>query len=515
MNSTMKYALLSLSDKENAVSFAEGLIKQGYRIIATGGTSRFLKDNGIPIAPVEEITGFPEILNGRVKTLNPKILGGILADRDNPDHLKELNDLLIAKIDIVAVNLYPFQSLLNKPGISHALMIENIDIGGVTLLRAAAKNYQHVSVVTDKNDYQPLLNEMEEKGFISEEMRMRLAGKAFSVTTAYDRSIMQYYRQHMGENKIDISLFPNWQQEELRYGENPHQKSVFLSPLKTGLIEQLHGKQLSYNNFLDINAALKLIYKFSEPTAAILKHTNPCGVASADDLSTAYKDCFATDPLSPFGGIVVFNKELDLLTAEAVNQVFTEIIIAPDFADEALDFLLKKKQRRLIKYEEKLLTSWAETQTFLSCLDGLLCQDIDIKVDDESSWKVVTEKTPTAEEFSALRFCWKVVSVLKSNAICLGTEKRTLGLGMGQTSRIDSAEIAVYRAEKHGHRLTGAVCASDGFFPFRDNVDYLAEKGINSIIQPGGSKGDEEVIKACDEHGISMVFTGVRHFAHS
>ncbi len=515
----MKYALLSLSDKEGILSFADGLIKAGYKLLATGGTARHLQDNNLPVTLIEELIEFPEILNGRVKTLHPRVLGGILADRDNPQHLEELEHLMIKLIDLVVVNLYPFQKLFseskeNKNAITHSEMIENIDIGGVTLLRAAAKNYQHVAIVTEKEDYQPLLDELNEMGQIRLETRFILAQKAFATTSAYDRYIYQYLQQYDQESTSELFLFPNWHKTELRYGENPHQKALFFSPGTDGLIEQLHGKQLSYNNYLDINAALKLIYRFEKPTVAIFKHTNPCGVASADDLVTAYQNAFATDPLSPFGGIVIINKPLDMETAQAIDKIFTEIIITPGFSDEVFQFLLKKKDRRLIRYNPSRLDQWSETPVFISCLDGVLCQDIDIKSDDEANWKIMTDRLPTQEEYKSLRFCWNVVTALKSNAICLGKNEQTLGLGMGQTSRIDSAEIAINRAQKYNLSLEGSVCASDGFFPFPDAIELLAARGITAVIQPGGSRGDEEVINACKEKGISMIFTGRRHFAH-
>lgn len=518
----MKFALMSLSDKEGIIPFAKGLINLDYQLLATGGTARYLQENDLPVTLIETITEFPEILDGRVKTLHPKIFGGILADRDNPEHRRQMKDLMINSLDFVVVNLYPFQKLFaekmksieQSEQISHAEMMENIDIGGVSLLRAAAKNYRQVCVVSEKSDYELLLDELKKNGKVGDETRLFLARKAFATTSAYDRCIYQYLQQIEDEVRPDLSLFPGWQKTELRYGENPHQKAFFYSPGSEGLIEQFHGKQLSYNNYLDINAGLKLISRFDRPAVGIFKHTNPCGVAAADDLLTAYTNSFATDPLSPFGGIVVVNRAPDLLTAKAIDKVFTEIIITPDFPREVKVFLLKKKNRRLIRYHPELMERWAATKTFVSCLDGVLSQDIDLKPEDEAEWQVVTSRVPTKKELESLRFCWKVVAGMKSNAICLGTEERTLGLGMGQTSRIDAAEIAVYRANKYGHVLEGAVCASDGFFPFRDGVDYLADKGIKAIIQPGGSKGDAEVVKACNEHGISMIFTGYRHFAH-
>ena len=514
----MKYALISLSDKEGMIPFASELINAGYHLLATGGTAQLLTKNNLEVTLIEDMTGFPEILNGRVKTLHPKIFGGILADRDNKDHLLQLDNLLINLIDIVVVNLYPFQKLFRDMGnhqpVSHEEMIENIDIGGVTLLRAAAKNYRYISVLSDKEDYDSFLQELRDKGKISNDTRLYLANKAFAATSGYDRYINIYLQQLYSSDKSDLFFFPDWHKTELRYGENPHQKGVFLSPDRGNLINQIHGKQLSYNNYLDINAALKLIYRFNKPTVAILKHTNPCGVASGNEQLTAYKNAFKTDPLSPYGGIVITNQKLNLETSREINNIFTEIIISPGFSDEVYDFLSRKKNRRLISYNSDLLANWSQSETFVSCLDGILSQNIDLMHDNEENWKVVTEKNPSEEEYDSLRFCWYVVAALKSNAICLGKEERTLGLGMGQTSRIDSAELAAYRAKKFGHDLKDAVCASDGFFPFRDGVDYLAAKGIRAIIQPGGSKCDEEVIKACNELGVSMIFTGTRHFAH-
>ncbi|MFA5499288.1 MAG: bifunctional phosphoribosylaminoimidazolecarboxamide formyltransferase/IMP cyclohydrolase [Candidatus Cloacimonadia bacterium] len=510
----MKYALISVSDKTGLVPLAEAMINKGYKLISTGGTAKHLKDNGLSVDLVEDISGFPEILNGRVKTLHPMVFGGILADRRNEKHLSELAKHKIPQIDIVVVNLYPFVELISKGESDLMTMIENIDIGGVTLIRAAAKNYHSTAIISDVNDYQKVIDELDQEGRITEPTRKKLACKAFATTSHYDRSIYQFLsKEEQQEEKME-SLFPNWTQETLRYGENPHQKGVFLSPKDESLIDVIWGKQLSYNNYLDINGALKLIYRFERPTVAILKHTNPCGVASADSLSGAYDDCLATDTLSPFGGIVVVNRPLDMETAERINKVFTEIIVAPEYPEEVLTFLQKKKDRRLVVYNQKGLQKMAESNTYTSCLNGLLSQTIDMKMEDQGGWRVVTKREPTEQEWASLKFAWNVVSTLKSNAIALTNDERTIGLGMGQTSRIDSVEFAVYRAKKFNHEIEGAVCASDGFFPFRDGVDYLSKQGIKAIIQPGGSKGDQEVIKACDELGICMIFTGVRHFSH-
>jgi phosphoribosylaminoimidazolecarboxamide formyltransferase/IMP cyclohydrolase len=463
---------------------------------------------------VENISGFPEILDGRVKTLHPKVFGGILADRQKIEHLNTLKGFNIPQLDIVVVNLYPFIDLLSKGESNLLTMIENIDIGGVSLIRAAAKNFHSTSIISDIIDYEEIIGELNDHGEISLETRKRLSSKAFALTSHYDRSIYQYLSRDTGEKGNEVPLFPDWRKETLRYGENPHQKGYFISPKDENVIQIIWGKQLSYNNYLDISAALRLIYKFNRPTVAIFKHTNPCGVASADSLSKAYDDCFATDTLSPYGGIVVVNKPLDIETAKKINDVFTEIIIAPEYQDGVLDFLQKKKDRRLLKYDVPALRKMASNNVFTSCLNGVLSQSIDMKIEDEENWKVVTKKQPTTQELQALKFAWSVVATLKSNAICLAKEERTIGLGMGQTSRIDSVEFAVYRANKFGHQVHGAVCASDGFFPFRDGIDYLKNEGITAIIQPSGSKGDQEVIDACDEHGISMIFTGVRHFSH-
>jgi phosphoribosylaminoimidazolecarboxamide formyltransferase/IMP cyclohydrolase len=516
----MKYALFSLSDKEGALSLAQVLSENGYQLLATGGTASHLKSNNLPVTLIEELTKFPEILDGRVKTLHPKVFGGILADRDNRGHLQQLKEFSFDLIDIVVVNLYPFRKLLNEltsaeNRVSHETMIENIDIGGVALLRAAAKNHQHVCVISDKSDYGKVLREIGQNGSISPETRKNLARKAFALTSSYDRLIHQYLNRVDGAADNATSLFPDWQKTELRYGENPHQQASFFFPGENGLTEQLHGKQLSYNNYLDINSSLKLITRFDRPTIAIFKHTNPCGVASSDNLFSAYRKCLATDPLSPFGGIVIMNHPPDIPLLEEVDQIFTEIIIAPDYSEEVLTFLRKKKNRRIIRYQPQYLKEWAKTKTFLSCLDGILCQDIDLTEDERENWRVVTKKAPTEKELLSLRFAWKVVTSLKSNAVCITFEEETIGLGMGQTSRIDAAEIAVYRSEKYGHSLKDTVAASDGFFPFRDGVEYLASQGIKAFIQPGGSKGDDDVIGACDELGVSMIFTGRRHFAHN
>lgn len=510
----MKTALISVSNKEKIIPLAEELIRSGYRIISTGGTARFLAENGIKTVPVENVTGFPEILGGRVKTLHPKILGAILADLSGKDHIEELEKMMIDHIETVVVNLYPFEQVLKKADTDHKEKIENIDIGGVTLLRAAAKNYRHVTILSEIGDYEWYTGLLANNRRITEVQRLNLAVKAFQKTSEYDTIIASYLNSINKELNSDFLIPAVRQQQQLRYGENPHQEGYYLSLASERPVELLHGKLLSYNNYLDIDAALRTISKFSEPTVAIFKHTNPCGAASDSNPTDAYLKAFNTDTQSPFGGIVISNRCLRLETAKAMNKVFTEIIIAPDFQQQALEFLKKKKLRRLIRYSPEKTGQYKESVRYISCLNGLLAQRLDTGYDCEQEWEIVTKRKISPEQMNDLRFAWKIVAVLKSNAICLAANERTIGLGMGQTSRVDSMQHAIIRADKFGHSLTGAVCASDGFFPFRDSIDLLAEKGVTAIIQPGGSKGDKEVISACDEHNIAMIFTGMRHFAH-
>lgn len=511
----MKNVLISVSDKTAILELAATLSRSGYRIISTGGTARYLQENGIDNIAVEEITNFPEILDGRVKTLHPKIMGAILAEHDNQKHLNELKELSISKIEMVIVNLYPFDKLYSQQGITHQDMIENIDIGGVTLLRAAAKNYHSVTVVSQVSDYSSIQDYVEKEADIPEDYRLELAVKAFRLTTVYD-SLISRYLHRAGDNRgknMNIIL-PGWSKSVLRYGENPHQEGYLYTSQQNGIVKVLHGKELSYNNYLDIDASLKLIMKFDYPAVAIIKHTNPCGVACNENLTTAYQDAFSTDTQSPFGGIVVMNKSVDISTAEEINKIFTEIIVAPGFDDDALTLLTKKKMRRLVLYYSDKLQSIMTSYVYMSCLDGILCQTIDYGFDKPASWQTVTSKQPDSSQMKDLHFAWKVVSALKSNAICLAHKQKTTGLGMGQTSRIDSMDLAIRRAGNFGHNLQNSVCASDGFFPFRDSIDRLSNVGIKAIIQPGGSKGDKEVIDACNEYGIAMVFTGMRHFNH-
>ncbi len=511
-----KRALISVFDKSNIVDFAKRLSELSYEIISTGGTAKLLSESGVEIIPVSDITEFPEMMNGRVKTLHPKIHGGILGNWDIESHKNDAKNLGITPIDIVVVNLYPFEETVNNPNSSHQDIIENIDIGGPSMLRSAAKNYKHVTVITDFNDYEKVLSELEENGETSFETRQKLSYKAFSLTARYDAMISNYFsnlEKDSFPNSLNISYEKN---EQLRYGENPHQNAAFYSDKNNQIINQIYGKKLSFNNYMDIDSAIRIIAKFinDDPTIAILKHTNPSGIGIGKNLTEAYQKAFATDTMSPFGGIVIMNKPLDLEAAKEINKVFTEIIISPEFSDEVLTFLKKKKNRRLIQIDFEKVPYLKSQKNIRSLLNGLLVQDSDMMEDNPENWEIVTENKPTAEEMEALKFGWKTVATLKSNAVCFTKDDRTIGLGIGQTSRVDSTEIAIFKAKKFGLEIKGSICASDAFFPFRDSVDKLSELGIKAIIQPGGSKRDQEVIDACNEYGMSMIFTGKRHFRH-
>ncbi len=505
-----KRALISLSDKRNILPFAKNLKELGYEIISSGGTAEYLNDNGLDVLYVTDITKVPEIMDGRVKTLNPIIHGGILANRKIPKHLEQAQELDIELIDLVCVNLYPFKKTLEDKNSTHQEIIENIDIGGPTLIRSAAKNYDSVYVVTDIADYDKTI-EIIKSGDKSSNYRQYLAQKAFIHTADYDSAIANYFMKiENNYSQLNLSMSLS---STLRYGENPHQFAHFYQ--EDSIINILHGKQLSYNNLLDVDSAIKTIIKFKEkPTVAIFKHTNPCGIATATSLVNAYKKAFATDTLSPFGGIVVVNKTLDMNTAKEINKVFTEIIIAPAYEEGVLDFLQKKKNRRLLSYDLSKLDQLKNRFNVLSCMNGYLVQDNDIDKDNFDNWKVVTKRQPTHLEWEALKFGWNCVASLKSNAVAFTNSNQTLGLGIGQTSRIDSTEIAISKADKFNLSLKESICASDGFFPFRDSIDQLVKYGVTAVIQPGGSKGDPEVIEACDQHNIAMVMTSTRHFRH-
>ena len=515
--SKIQRALVSVSKKDGLIDFAKGLSEMGVEILSTGGTAKLLKDNGIPVIQVSNYTGFPEIMDGRIKTLHPLIHGGLLGRRDNEKHLEEMKKHGIKPIDMVVVNLYPFEDTISKEGVKLDEAIENIDIGGPSMLRSSAKNFQDVAVVVDSDDYEDILAEMEENdGAISYDTKMKLSVKAFKHTARYDSLISKYL-----ESKVEGEGFPsilNLQFEkitDLRYGENPHQKAAFYENigLNKGTLskaKQLRGKELSYNNILDLNAALELVREFDETAAVIIKHTNPCGVAIGNNLVSAYRKARETDPLSAFGGVIGFNKSVDEETAKEIASTFIEAVIAPDYDESALAILKEKKNIRLLKlsnFKEKTEKEY----DLRNVSGGLLLQDKDSVTLNEDNLKVVTNRQPTEKEWSAMRFAWKVAKHVKSNAIIYATENETVGIGAGQMSRVDSSKLAAMKANKP---IQGTAMASDAFFPFRDSVDEAAKVGVTAIIQPGGSVKDEEVIAAANEHNIAMVFTGIRHFKH-
>ncbi len=516
-------AILSVSDKRGLLELAQKLHAMGVEIISTGGTAEHLKEAGIDVVQVSGVTGFPEIMGGRVKTLHPKIYGGILARPENPGDREALESHQIKPIDLVVVNLYPFEQTVGKGGVERDEALEKIDIGGPCMLRAAAKNYTRVAVLCDPDDYGPVVDELESSGGeLSEETRRRLAVKVFQHTARYD-SIIASFLPSLGG--VQAEGFPPYlnisfeRAQELRYGENPHQKAALYreSPMPAGALlgaKQLHGKELSYNNILDLDAALAGARQFEEPAAVIIKHTNPCGVAVAEDLLQAYTKARETDPDSAFGSVVGLNREVDGETAKELSSTFVEAVIAAGFSSTALEILTKKKNIRLIDMKEETAAPYAthfHGITFRKVGGGLLAQDEDQLSLDPSKLEVVTRREPTAEEMRALTFAWKVVKLVKSNAIVYTTDSRTVGIGAGQMSRVDSSRLAVMKARSS---LKGTVLASDAFFPFRDGVDVAKEAGATAVIQPGGSVRDQEVIQAADEHGMAMVFTGMRHFRH-
>lgn len=521
----VRRALVSVYDKAGIVDFVRRLHAAGVEIVSTGGTSRAITEAGIPVVDASDLTGYPDLLDGRVKTLHPTIHGGILARRNDPDDLAQLREHEIRQIDLVVTSLYPFEEATSSPDVTDAVAVENIDIGGPAMIRAAAKNYFFVGVVTSADDYESVASEIEESGgMLTLETRKKLASHAFSRTAAYDRAIHSYLAGRTGDEDgdssddapTDFSLrLPLVQ--TLRYGENPHQAAALFGRPEE-LFEILHGKELSFNNILDLSAALALIDEFRDagPTCAILKHTNPCGAASAATLLEAYRNAFATDQQSPFGGIVVVNEALDLQTAEAIDEIFTEIVIAPDFEDGVLGLLTQKKNRRLIR--TKKAASDVPASDIRSVVGGLLVQHRDPAAMNREqlreTCRVVTRRGPTDDEWNDLDFAWRICKHVKSNAIVYARNSATLGIGAGQMSRIDSSEIAVSKARKSQLTLEGSVVASDAFFPFADGLLAAARSGARAVIQPGGSVRDDEVIRAADEHDISMVFTGRRHFRH-
>ena len=503
-------ALISVYDKSGVVDFARALAALGVELISTGNTKRLLGEAGIPAAAVSAVTGFPEILDGRVKTLHPAIHAGLLARRDIPAHMAQLAELGLAPIDILVVNLYPFQQTVARAGVTLEEAQEQIDIGGVALLRAAAKNFPAVLPLTDPADYQAVLDGLR-AGSVPAELRRRLAAKTFAHTAAYDAAIAGYLA---ADPLPDTLLLALPKAQPLRYGENPHQPAALYGAFLDHF-EQLHGKELSYNNILDAAAAQELIEEFPADEAAavaIIKHTNPCGIGAGDSLLAAWEKAFATDREAPFGGIIAANRPVDLALARAIDEIFSEIVVAPGFDDEALALLRKKKNRRLLR----LLGPVSRQGELLlrAVPGGLLAQVADRDPLAGEEWRVVTRRAPTPDEERALRFGWRVVKHVKSNAIVYAGADRTLGVGAGQMSRVDSSRLAVWKAQNAGLSLQGCVVASDALFPFADGVQAALAAGATAIIQPGGSVRDEEVIAAADAAGAAMVFTGRRHFRH-
>ncbi|WP_407269812.1 bifunctional phosphoribosylaminoimidazolecarboxamide formyltransferase/IMP cyclohydrolase [Radiobacillus sp. PE A8.2] len=508
-----KRALLSVSDKTNLAAFAKGLDALGYELVSTGGTLKALQAEGLPAIPVSAVTNFDEILDGRVKTLHPFIHAGLLARRDDSSHIEQLEERDIDPIDIVVVNLYPFKETIAKEGVSEEDAIENIDIGGPTMLRSAAKNFRDVTVIVDPSDYDSVLAGLQE-GTQSVEDRKLLAAKVFRHTANYDAMICNYFIDITDEQDPETYTVTYEKVQSLRYGENPHQQAAFYKEgnVKGASIanaKQLHGKELSYNNIQDANAALEMVLEFSEPAAVAVKHMNPCGIGIGASISEAFAKAYDADPVSIFGGIVALNKEVDEATANQLKDIFLEIVIAPSFSEKALEILTVKKNIRLL--ETPVDQSPVNPKKVVSVIGGLLVQDRDVASVTKDDVTVATKRQPTEQELEELLFAWKVVKHVKSNAIVVAKGDQTIGVGAGQMNRVGAAKIAL---EQAGDKAKGAVMSSDAFFPMPDTVEAAAAAGITAIIQPGGSKRDQDSIDACDKHGITMVFTGMRHFKH-
>ncbi len=525
MSDFPRRALVSVSDKTKLADFVAGLVDLGFEILSTGGTARFLKDQGIEVIDVSDYTGFPEIMNGRVKTLHPKIHGAILGRPDLDDDARAIQAHGIVPFELVVVNLYPFEETVAQQGITVPEAIEQIDIGGPSMVRSAAKNHAYVGIVSSPDQYDEVLTALKQ-GPLAQALRRELAHAAFEMTARYDRAISDYFCRIQSSGGEDIS-FPeqltiSWhRRNQLRYGENPHQQAALYveetpPPASLAGARQRHGKELSYNNLLDLDAALSIVREFDSPAAVVIKHNNPCGCAVSDSLETAFLNAYAGDPISAFGSILGFNRELDASTAERLCEPnrFIEAIIAPGYTEEAFALLTTrpkwKKNVRLLCCPA-MTEPQAASEEFRHISGGLLVQQRDNQPDPQDEWKVVTECSPTPEQQQDLEFAWPVCKHVKSNAILLAKSRMVVGVGAGQMSRLDSAFIAAHKA---GDRARGSVVASDAFFPFRDGVDELAKVGVTAIIQPGGSRGDEEVIQAANEHGMAMIFTGRRHFRH-
>lgn len=514
-------ALISVSDKTGVVEFAKGLVALGWEILSTSGTMKLLKESGVPVTSVSDVTGFPEICDGRVKTLHPKIHGALLARRDIPEHMKELKDNDIETIDLVCVNLYPFRETIAKPDVTMEDAVEHIDIGGPSMLRSSAKNWESVTVVCNPADYETVLSEIKAGGNTTRETRLKLSAKAYTHTAEYDMAISTYMRAQAG---LPEKLFLEYDlKQELRYGENPHQEAKFFAstvkePFSLASAEQLNGKELSYNNIQDANATLNIAREFDEPFCVGVKHMNPCGSATGKTIAEAWKKAYEADKTSIFGGIVAANREIDLETAQMLKPIFLEIVMAPSFAPDALELLCSKKNLRVLKVD--MSKDNTVRKQYVSMNGGMLVQDRDINTKPVAADQCVTELKPTVDQLADMEFAWKIVKHVKSNAIVVAKGGMTYGVGAGQMNRIGSAEIALKQAlntlKEEGKDIMteGLVLASDGFFPFNDCVALAAEYGIKAIVQPGGSIRDEDSIKLANEKGITMLFTGERHFKH-
>jgi phosphoribosylaminoimidazolecarboxamide formyltransferase/IMP cyclohydrolase len=530
--SAIKRALLSVADKTGLVDLGRALHTLGVELISTGGTARALTGAGLPVREVAELTGFPEMLDGRVKTLHPAIHGGILARRDDPAHLRQLGDRGIPTIDLVVVALYPFEATVSRPGVTAAEAVEQIDIGGVALIRAAAKNHAAVAVLVDPAQYRAVLDELRASGGeLSALTRQRLAHEAFRRTTRYDAAIAAWLadptppRAPVADEPLRFPPVLRLEAERvarLRYGENPHQAAAFYrprgpagGPSGLGAARQLHGPELSYNNLLDLSGALGLLVEFAEPAAVVIKHTNPCGAAVGPDVVTAFERARASDPVSIYGGVVGVNRAVDGRLVQALSGILLEILFAPAFAPGALDELRRTKKKLRVMELPTDRGEWPpHALEVRGVLGGVLVQEWDLADLDPGCCRVVTQRAPSEAEWQGLRFAWKVAKHVKSNAIVLASADQVLGVGAGQMSRVDAARLAVMRAREHGHQTRGAQAASDAFFPFRDGLDVVAEAGATAVIHPGGSIRDDEVVAAADGHGMAMVLTGIRHFKH-
>ena len=510
----MKRALVSVSDKTNLVPFVSSLVELGYEIISTGGTKKALEAAGIKTIGISEVTDFPEIMDGRVKTLHPKVHGALLCVRDNPDHVRQIEELGIQYIDLVCVNLYPHKETVQKPGVSHEEIIENIDIGGPSMLRSASKNYKFIPVLCDPSDYDAVVKELRENGETSLTTREYLAAKVFRHTASYDTMIASYLTERTGEKYPEKFTITFDKVQELRYGENPHQSAAFYKGMNPQYslanAKQLHGKELSYNNIQDGNAAIEILKDFEgQPAVVGLKHMNPCGVGIGKTIEEAWDKAYEADPVSIFGGIVAFNEPIHASVAEKLSKIFLEIIIAPAFDEDAFEILSKKKNIRLMQLDTSLEVNAKYKVTNVN--DGLLVQDIDDHKITAEDLRCVTNRKPTEEELEQLLFAWKVVKHVKSNAIVLVKDNMTIGVGAGQMNRVGAAKIAI---EQAGEKAKGSIMSSDAFFPMPDTVEEAVKAGVTAIIQPGGSIKDQLSIDVCNEHGIAMVYTGVRHFKH-